>query len=93
MTVRVERDGQVTTVILDRPAVRNAVDGPTAAALAGAFRSFDAHDGAHVAVLWGAGGTSAPVPTSRRSAARTATGPRRTATGRWGRPGCGWPSR
>ena len=57
MTVRVERDGQVTTVILDRPAVRNAVDGPTAAALAGAFRSFDADDGAHVAVLWGAGGT------------------------------------
>src|SRR5499433_4274266 len=52
-----ERDGQVTTVILDRPAVRNAVDGPTAAALADAFRAFDADDGAHVAVLWGAGGT------------------------------------
>src|SRR5215471_3784155 len=57
MTVRVERDGPVTTVILDRPDVRNAVDGPTAAALAGAFRAFDADDGAHVAVLWGAGGT------------------------------------
>ncbi len=57
MSVRVERDGQVTTVILDRPAVRNAVDGPTAAALAAAFRAFDADDGAHVAVLWGAGGT------------------------------------
>src|SRR5438094_10522545 len=56
MAVRVERDGQVTTVILDRPDVRNAVDGPTAAALAGAFRAFDADDGAHVAVLWGAGG-------------------------------------
>src|SRR2546421_11089078 len=57
MTVRVERDGPVTTVILDRPDVRNAVDGPTAAALAGAFRAFDADDGAHVAVLWGTGGT------------------------------------
>src|SRR5262250_1673672 len=57
MTVRVERDGPVTTVIMDRPGVRNAVDGPTAAALAGAFRAFDADDGAHVAVLWGAGGT------------------------------------
>jgi len=57
VTVRVERDGQVTTVIIDRPAVRNAVDGPTAAALADAFRAFDADDGAHVAVLWGAGGT------------------------------------
>jgi enoyl-CoA hydratase len=57
MTIRVERDGPVTTVILDRPDVRNAVDGPTAAALAAAFRAFDADDGAHVAVLWGAGGT------------------------------------
>ena len=38
MAVRVEQDGPVTTVILDRPARRNAVDGPTAAALAAAFR-------------------------------------------------------
>ncbi|GAA0442870.1 enoyl-CoA hydratase [Acrocarpospora corrugata] len=45
------------TVILDRPEVRNAVDGPTAAALASAFRTFDADDDASVAVLWGAGGT------------------------------------
>jgi enoyl-CoA hydratase/carnithine racemase len=57
MTVRVEQDGPVSTVILDRPPVRNAVDGPTAAALAGAFRDFGADDGADVAVLWGAGGT------------------------------------
>jgi hypothetical protein len=57
MTVRVERDGQVTTVILDRPAVRNAVNGTTAAALAEAFRKFDADSSANVAVLWGAGGT------------------------------------
>jgi enoyl-CoA hydratase len=57
MTVRVERDGPVTTVVLDRPQVRNAVDGPTAAALADAFTQFDADDTASVAVLWGAGGT------------------------------------
>jgi enoyl-CoA hydratase/carnithine racemase len=57
MSVRTERSGRVTTVILDRPAVRNAVDGPTAAALADAFRDFDADDAADVAVLWGAGGT------------------------------------
>ena len=57
MSVRAERSGRVTTVILDRPGVRNAVDGPTAAALAGAFRYFDTDDGADVAVLWGAGGT------------------------------------
>jgi enoyl-CoA hydratase len=57
MSVRVERSGRVVTVILDRPGARNAVDGPTAAALAGAFRDFDADNGANVAVLWGAGGT------------------------------------
>jgi enoyl-CoA hydratase len=55
--VRVERSGPVTTVILDRPRVRNAVDRATAAALADAFRAFDADDTARVAVLWGAGGT------------------------------------
>jgi len=57
MSVRTERSGPVTTVILDRPEARNAVDGPTAAALAGAFRDFDADESAHVGVLWGAGGT------------------------------------
>ncbi|MDP9861428.1 MULTISPECIES: crotonase/enoyl-CoA hydratase family protein [Streptosporangium] len=57
MTVRIERDGSVTTVVLSRPEVRNAVDGPTAAALAGAFRDFEADPGAAVAVLWGEGGT------------------------------------
>lgn len=55
--VRVEKSGAVTTVILDRPEVRNAVDGPTAAALADAFREFDADATASVAVFWGAGGT------------------------------------
>src|SRR5882757_8210379 len=57
MSVRVERQGPVTTVILDRPEVRNAVDGPTAAALADAFRAFEADAEARVAVLWGANGT------------------------------------
>jgi enoyl-CoA hydratase len=55
--VRVDRAGPVTTVILDRPEVRNAVDGPTAAALAEAFADFDADSDASVAVLFGAGGT------------------------------------
>ncbi|MGH2857258.1 MAG: crotonase/enoyl-CoA hydratase family protein [Solirubrobacteraceae bacterium] len=55
--VRVQRDGPVTTVTLSRPERRNAVDGPTAAALADAFRSFDADADASVAVLWGEGGT------------------------------------
>ncbi|MFF4222379.1 crotonase/enoyl-CoA hydratase family protein [Streptomyces abikoensis] len=54
--VRTERRGPVTTVVLSRPDVRNAVDGPTAAALADAFRAFDADPAARVAVLWGEGG-------------------------------------
>ncbi|PRX47556.1 enoyl-CoA hydratase [Prauserella shujinwangii] len=57
MPVRVERAGPVTTVILANPDRRNAVDGPTAAELAGAFREFDADPEASVAVLWGEGGT------------------------------------
>ena len=57
MTVRVEKNGPVTTIVLARPEVRNAVDRPTAAALAEAFRAFDADEAAHVAVLYGEGGT------------------------------------
>jgi enoyl-CoA hydratase len=53
--VRVERDGPVTTVLLSRPERRNAVDGPTAAALVEAFRTFDADPEARVAVLHGEG--------------------------------------
>ncbi len=51
--VRVERDGPVTTVILSRPDVRNAVDGPTAAALAEAFLAFERDAEARVGVFWG----------------------------------------
>jgi enoyl-CoA hydratase len=55
--VRVERKGPVTTVIIDRPGARNAVNGPTADALFAAFDEFDADDTASVAVLWGDNGT------------------------------------
>ncbi len=57
MTVRVEKDGFVTTVLIDRARVKNAVDRATAQALADAFREFDSDEGARVAVLCGAGGT------------------------------------
>ena len=57
MAIRVEQHGPVTTVIMDRYEARNAVDGPSARALADAFRAFDADADARVAVLWGAGGT------------------------------------
>jgi enoyl-CoA hydratase len=55
--VRIEQEGPVTTVILDRAAVRNAVDRETAEQLAAAFRAFDADPDARVAVLYGDHGT------------------------------------
>jgi enoyl-CoA hydratase len=57
MTVHVVRNGPVTTVIIDRPHARNAVNGPTAIALFEAFDEFDRDDSASVAVLWGDHGT------------------------------------
>jgi enoyl-CoA hydratase len=56
MSVVIEKQDRVSTIILDRPAVRNAIDGPTARALAAAFRDFDADPDSDVAVLWGRGG-------------------------------------
>jgi enoyl-CoA hydratase len=56
VTVRYEAEGSVVTVTIDRPAVRNAVDSDTAAALADCFRRFAADDGLTVAVFTGAGG-------------------------------------
>src|SRR5579883_1484127 len=57
MSVRVDKAGHVTTVVLSRPERRNAVDGPTAAELVAAFEAFERDDDARVAVLWGEGGT------------------------------------
>jgi enoyl-CoA hydratase len=57
MAVNVEKNGPVTTVILDRRDVRNAVDRDTAESLARAFREFDEDDDALVGVLYGEGGT------------------------------------
>jgi enoyl-CoA hydratase len=54
--IRSEREESVLVVTIDRPEVRNAVDGPTAAALAEAFRQFDDDDSLSVAILIGAGG-------------------------------------
>lgn len=54
--VSIRPDGPVWTVVLSRPERRNAVDGPTATALADAFRAFDADEQARVAVLYGSGG-------------------------------------
>ena len=55
--ILVEQIRQVAVITINRPAVRNAVDGPTANELAAAFRAFDADDNQLVAVLTGAEGT------------------------------------
>lgn len=54
--VRFETQKDIAIVTIDRPEVRNAVDGPTAAELATAFRRFDEDENLSVAVLTGAGG-------------------------------------
>ena len=54
--IRIERDGPVTIVMIDRPQARNAVDNSTAEALAKAFRDFAADDEAKVGVLCGVQG-------------------------------------
>ncbi len=56
MKILVEHHGPITTVIINRPGVRNAVDPETAAALGEAFRAFDADQTSAVAVLCGTGG-------------------------------------
>ncbi len=55
--ILVERNGPVTTIVINRPTVRNALDNEAAHALAAAFRQFEADAAAHVAVLTGAGGS------------------------------------
>ena len=56
MSVRIEKNGTVWTIIHDRPEARNAMDPDSADALTAAFLEFDANDRASVAVFWGAGG-------------------------------------
>ncbi|MEM1112108.1 MAG: crotonase/enoyl-CoA hydratase family protein [Pseudomonadota bacterium] len=53
MSIQVERRDRITLISIDRATARNAVDGPTAQALADAFRAFDADPGADVAVFYG----------------------------------------
>lgn len=55
--VRVDTDGSVMVVTIDRPDVRNAVNRVVADELVGAFEAFDDDDNLSVAVLTGAGGT------------------------------------
>jgi len=56
VAVHIEKRAPVTTIVLDRPEARNAIDRAHAEALADAVRAFEVDPAAHVAVLWGAGG-------------------------------------
>lgn len=56
-TVRTEQHGRITVVSIDRPEVRNAVNGATANALAAAFRRFDEDPDSDVAVFHGRHGS------------------------------------
>lgn len=53
----IEKNNSITTILINRPSVKNAVDGATAQELADAFRAFEADETALVAVLGGMGGT------------------------------------
>jgi len=57
MVIRVEKDYPIFTIIIDNPKVKNAIDDPTAKALADAFRDFEKDEKAEVAILWGDNGT------------------------------------
>jgi enoyl-CoA hydratase len=52
----VDRSGPVTTIVINRPSARNALDNEAAHGLADALKAFDADPAARVAVLTGAGG-------------------------------------
>jgi enoyl-CoA hydratase len=56
--VLTERDGHVVTITINRPEVRNCVDGETAALLETAWKDFRDDDDLWVAVLTGAGDVS-----------------------------------
>ncbi|MBL8378908.1 MAG: crotonase/enoyl-CoA hydratase family protein [Burkholderiales bacterium] len=55
--ILIERDAAVTTIVINRPQVRNALDTEATAALGRALQAFEEDAEAHVAVLWGAGGS------------------------------------
>ena len=57
MGIEFRSEGAVAVITINRPEVANAIDRPTAAALAAAFRRFDADPALHVAVLTGANQT------------------------------------
>lgn len=80
MSVRIERNGRVLTVIQSRPEVRNAVDPAHADALYDAFLAFDSDDAADVAVFWGEGGAFCAGADLKSLAARGIATPQNAGT-------------
>ncbi len=104
MTLSVERDGPVTTIVRSRIEARNAMDPASAEALTEALLAFDRDESQSVAVLWGAGGAFCAGFDLKYAASQLGQkdpmaplnfpegeGPVRA--GRWGRRGCNCPSR
>ena len=56
MALIIDRDGPVTTVTINRPQARNAVNSETALELRAAFKAFDADDEQSIAILTGVEG-------------------------------------
>lgn len=57
MLVTIQKKSRISRITINREQVKNAVDGPTAKALADAFRDFEEDKESDVAILAGAGNT------------------------------------
>ncbi len=57
MSIKIEKNYPIYTIIIDNPEVKNAIDRKSAKELADAFREFGEDERALVAVLWGSNGT------------------------------------
>ena len=55
--ITIQKEGKITIILINRPEVKNAVNGKTAKELADAFRAFEADEDSYVAILGGLGGT------------------------------------
>jgi len=82
MAIRIERTGRVTTVVISRPGVRNAVDPEHADALQEAFLAFERDADSDVAVLWGEGGAFCAGADLKSLATRGISTPENRATHR-----------
>jgi enoyl-CoA hydratase len=88
MTVYVEKDGPVTTIVLSRPEVRNTVDREAAQDLADAFPSFEIDKAERVAVFCGDQGQFCAGADLKKSPKARQTGWNLKETAPWGLPAC-----